>query len=52
MTVFWDIVPCSLLETDRWVQMLNSSIIRAIVEAVNISETSVSFYHTTQGNIP
>jgi hypothetical protein len=47
MTVFWDIAPCSLLETDR-----NFSAIALMVETINTSETSVNFYETTRRNIP
>jgi hypothetical protein len=44
MTVFWDIVPFSLVEIDQCFAL--------VVEAVNTSEMSVSFYKTTQHNIP
>jgi hypothetical protein len=43
-TVFWDVDPCSLVEGDR-------RFIALMMEAVNISETSVS-YETTRLNIP
>jgi hypothetical protein len=41
ITVFWDVAPCSLVETDR-----------PMMEAVNTSETSVNFYETTRRSIP
>jgi hypothetical protein len=42
MTVFGDVTPFSLVETDRWTQ---------IVGAVSTSEPSVSFYQTTRRNV-
>jgi hypothetical protein len=39
MTVFWDVEPCSLVDTDRrW----------AMMEAVSTSEASVNFYEPTR----
>jgi hypothetical protein len=55
MTVFWDVAPCSLVETDDDTVLLTVSITRAIVlmmEAISTSETTVSFYQTTRRNIP
>jgi hypothetical protein len=45
MTVFWDIAPCSLGETERWW-------IALMMEAVSTSETSVNFSQTTRHIIP
>jgi hypothetical protein len=48
MTVFKDVVPCSLVETDwcfRGVYCL-------MIEAVSTSQTLVNFYHTSWCNIP
>jgi hypothetical protein len=38
MTVFWDVVPCSLVE----------ALITLMTEAASTSEMSVNFYHTTR----
>jgi hypothetical protein len=46
MTVFWDVVQCSLVETYRRFGNAYSSITLKI-EAVSTSETSVNFYKTT-----
>jgi hypothetical protein len=66
MTVFWDIVPYSLVEVYRRWEVLAASIIRAtravshvilelliavMMEAVSTSETSLNFYRTTRCNI-
>jgi hypothetical protein len=51
--VFWDVAPCSLLETDR--RFRGSCCLDhqgAMMEAVNTYETSVSFYQTSRRNIP
>jgi hypothetical protein len=42
MTFFWDVAPCSLVDT----------LIALMMEAVSISETSVNFYQTIRRNIP
>jgi hypothetical protein len=52
MTVFWDVAPCSRWKFTEVSEVLATSIIRATMEAENISETSVNFYHTTRRNIP
>jgi hypothetical protein len=44
MTVFWDVVPCSLVEV-YWV-------IALMMEAASASEILVNFYQTTWRNIP
>jgi hypothetical protein len=49
MTVFWDIAPSSLIETDC---PLTGMIIAFIMEAVCTSETSVYFNATTWHYIP
>jgi hypothetical protein len=46
MTVFWDIVPCSLDEEDR------RFIFAMMMKAVRTSETSVHFKETTRCYIP
>jgi hypothetical protein len=51
MADFWDAAPCSLVETDVS-EALAVSIIRAMMEAVRTSETSVNFYQSTRRNIP
>jgi hypothetical protein len=43
MTVFWDVMPCSLIEVYPRALMM---------KAVNTSETSVNFYQTTRRNNP
>jgi hypothetical protein len=52
MTVFWDVAPCSLVETDDVSEVITASIIALMMEAVNTSETSVNFYHTSRINGP
>jgi hypothetical protein len=47
MTVFWDVAPCTLAETDR-----RGLLIALMMKAVSIFQTSVNFYHTTRRNIP
>jgi hypothetical protein len=47
MTVFWDIVLCSLIEINLCYEML-----ALMMQAVSTSETSVNFYQTTWRNIP
>jgi hypothetical protein len=44
MAVFWDVAPCSLVDTDRRFALM--------MEAVSISETSFTFYETTRCNVP
>jgi hypothetical protein len=51
MTVFWNVAPCSLIETDIS-EVLTASIITLMMEAVSTSEMSVNFYKTTWRNIP
>jgi hypothetical protein len=51
MTVFWNVVPCSLVDIDVS-EVLTASVIAPMMEAVSTSETSVSFYQTTRRNIP
>jgi hypothetical protein len=51
-TIFWDVGVCRLVKTDIS-EVLTYSIIRVkMMEVVNISETSVNLYQTTQCNIP
>jgi hypothetical protein len=54
MAVFWDVVPCSLVETDRRLRGAYSAfIIRAvIVEELNTPEILVYLYQSTRHNIP
>jgi hypothetical protein len=42
ITVFWDVAPCSLVETDRLIALM--------MEAVSTSETSINFYQITRLN--
>jgi hypothetical protein len=54
MTVFWDIVPCSLVEVSqrfRGACCLHHQITMMMV-AVITSEMPVNFYQTTWHNIP
>jgi hypothetical protein len=51
MAVFW-VALCSLVEVYRRFRSASASIIRAIMEAVSISEMSVNFYQTTRRNKP
>jgi hypothetical protein len=53
MAVFWDVAPCSVVDTDVS-KKLTASIIRVMMmmEAANSSETSVNIYKTTWHNIP
>jgi hypothetical protein len=51
ITVFWDVVPCSVVDvywriTGQWV------LIALMLDAASTSETSVNFYQTTRRNIP
>jgi hypothetical protein len=48
MIALWDIVPCSVAEVDRRFRDTYASIIRAMMEAVRISETSVYFSENTR----
>jgi hypothetical protein len=51
MAVFWDVVPCGVVDIDRrfgGVYCLH----QLTVQAVSSSEISVSVYHTTLRNIP
>jgi hypothetical protein len=48
MTIFWDVAPCSVVETDRRFR----GAIAFVMEIVSISETSLNFYQTTWRNIP
>jgi hypothetical protein len=45
MAVFWDVALCSVVDLDQL-------FIALMVEAVSISETSVSIYQETWRNIP
>jgi hypothetical protein len=49
---FWDVAPCSRVEVDRRFRGASASIIRAVMEAVRTSETSVNFNMTTWRYIP
>jgi hypothetical protein len=44
MAVFWDVAPCSLVETDRHFIL--------VMDAVRTSGTLVNFYETTRRIIP
>jgi hypothetical protein len=43
MTVFWDVMPCSLVDTDRR--------FRGAVSIIRASATSVNIYQSTRLNI-
>jgi hypothetical protein len=47
VAVFWDLEPCNLVEIDKLF-----GAIALMLEAVNISETSVNLYATSRCNIP
>jgi hypothetical protein len=49
MAAFWGMAPCSLVEGDR---RFRGACCLQMIAAVQTSETSVSFYDTTQRNIP
>jgi hypothetical protein len=51
MTVFWDVTPCSLAQTDRRLRLLTAHI-TLMMKAASTSGTSVNFYQTTRLNIP
>jgi hypothetical protein len=46
MAVFWDVVPCCLVEVYRHIRG------ELMMEAASTSEMSANFYQTTQRNIP
>jgi hypothetical protein len=56
IAVFRHVAPWSLVETDRRFRgaycLNHTGPLVLMMEAVSISETSVSFYQTTQSNIP
>jgi hypothetical protein len=55
MTIFWDIAPCSLVETDRHFRgayCLNLQGNALMMDAVNTSEMSINLYQTAWCNIP
>jgi hypothetical protein len=58
MAVFWVVMPCSLVEVYRrfrgtcCLHRQGNKIIALMMEAANISETSVNFYQNTRHNNP
>jgi hypothetical protein len=57
MTVFWDLVPCSLIEIDwhfrgTYHPHHQGDVITLIMEAVGTSETPINFYKTIKCKIP
>jgi mannose/fructose-specific phosphotransferase system component IIA len=52
MTVFWDVVPCSLVNFTGVSEVLTALNITLMMEAASTSETSANFYQTTRRNIP
>jgi hypothetical protein len=52
MAVFWVVAPCSVAEVTDVSDGLSASIIRAIIEAANTSETPVNVYQTARRNNP
>jgi hypothetical protein len=52
MTVFWDVVPCSLVEIDRRFRGASAcNIIALMINAMSTSETSAIFYESIRRNI-
>jgi hypothetical protein len=53
ITVFWIVVPCSLVESDQSYRDVNVSIIREkAIEAVSTYKTLDYFYESTHCNMP
>jgi hypothetical protein len=52
LTVFWDIVPCSLVEVYRSSRGADCLATAMMMEAVSIPETPDDFYRTTRHSIP
>lgn len=51
ITIFWDVVPYSLVEIDyRFRELIR--VITLVMKAVSTTETSVSFYKTARRNDP
>jgi hypothetical protein len=51
MNDFRDVASCSLIKLTDVTEVLTASIIRAMIEAVSISEASFIFYETTRSSI-
>jgi hypothetical protein len=45
---FWDTAPCSLVEVEHVSEVRTASIVRAMMDAVRTSETSVYFNETAR----
>jgi hypothetical protein len=52
MALFWEVAPCSLVDTNRLSEKLTISIIMSILEAGSSSKTSVNIYQIAGSNIP
>jgi hypothetical protein len=52
MAVFWDVAPCSVVDTNQHFGDTSSIIITLIAEAVSSSETFAHIYQTTRNNMP
>jgi hypothetical protein len=52
VTVFRVTAPCSLVEIDRPFTLLTVSVIRPMMKALSISETSFNFYEATPRSYP
>jgi hypothetical protein len=52
ITVFWDVMPCSLVKTDRRFRAAYCPAIALMMEAVSTSETSAIISRITRRNIP
>jgi hypothetical protein len=55
MVVFWDIAPCTLVETQQISEMPTAFIVRSmkmIMDEASTSETSMNFYQSTRRNTP
>jgi hypothetical protein len=54
MAVFWDVAPCSLVDTDRRFRgaycLHHQGLITLMMDAVSSSETLVNIYQTTRSN--
>jgi hypothetical protein len=52
MTVFWQFFPCIIEKLIDVSEVLTTSIIALMMEAVSIIETSADFYETIRRNVP
>lgn len=52
LTIFWNVIQCSLVGIDRRIRCVHASIHRHDNESKKVSETSDKFHDTTRCNIP